>query len=77
LEINPNKIFLLEKKSEGMGGGWTDLIWYNFVLPLPNCPQSITLLYHLFGKNLFFLLNNLDRETNRYIGRGEITDLKI
>jgi hypothetical protein len=52
-----------------MGGGWTDLIWYNFVLSLPNCPQSITLLYHLFGKNLFFLLNNLDRETNRYIGR--------
>ena len=38
-------------------------------LPCQSARKSITLLYHLFGKNLFFLLNNLDRETNRYIGR--------
>jgi hypothetical protein len=46
-------------------------------LPCQSARKSITLLYQVFGKNLFFLLNNLVACTNRLIERrGVIKNLK-
>ena len=39
------------------------------VLPPPKSLKSYTLLYQVFGKNLFFLLNNREACTNRLIER--------
>ena len=38
-------------------------------LPCQSARKSYTLLYQVFGKNLFFLLNNREACTNRLIER--------